>query len=122
MPFDHGCRFHQHDVVQGLRPDPVKPHPEKSDCAKELRTTRALAPQDAHLMSKGNELKFNVGAATNMEREHGNESGKNRDHARNGMVAHKSLGRRRLDVSNSAQSSSWLGRSFTGAGGSSPPP
>jgi hypothetical protein len=29
---------------------------------------RVLAPQDAYLMSKGNELKFKVGAATNTER------------------------------------------------------
>jgi len=44
-------------------------------------------------MSKGDELKFKVGAATNTEREQGNEGGKNRDHARNGMaVAHKSPG------------------------------
>ena len=43
-------------------------------------------------MSKGNELKFKVGAVTNTEREQGNEGGKNRDHTRNGMaVAHKSL-------------------------------
>jgi len=67
MPFDQGCRSHQHDGVQGLRPNPVKPNPEKSVCAGEPRTTRALAPQDAHLMSKGNELKFKVGAATNTE-------------------------------------------------------
>ena len=32
-------------------------------------------------MSKGNELKFKVGAATNTEREQRNEGGKNRDHA-----------------------------------------
>jgi len=44
-------------------------------------------------MSKGNELKFKVGSATNAEREQGNEGGKNRDHARNDMaVVRKSLG------------------------------
>jgi hypothetical protein len=44
-------------------------------------------------MSKGNELKFKVGAATNTEREQRNEGGKNRDHARNDMAAaRKSLG------------------------------
>jgi hypothetical protein len=52
-----------------------------------------LAPAGRHLMSKGNELKFKVGAATNTKREQGNEGGTNLDHARNGMAAaHKSLG------------------------------
>ena len=49
-------------------------------------------PQDAHLMSKGNEPKFKVAAAMNTEREQGHESGKNRDRVRNGMAAHNSLG------------------------------
>ena len=44
-------------------------------------------------MSQGNELKFQGGAATNPEREQGNEGGKKRDHAHDGMAAaHKSLG------------------------------
>ena len=62
-------------------------------CGEDPKPTGALAPQDAHLMSKGNELKFKVGAATNTEREQGNEGGKTRDHAHNGTdMARKSLG------------------------------
>jgi hypothetical protein len=37
-------------------------------CGDEPKPTGVLAPQDAHLMSKGKELKFKVGAATNTER------------------------------------------------------
>jgi hypothetical protein len=40
-----------------------------------------LPPQDAHLMSKGNELKIQGGTATKPEGEDGNDGGKNRDHA-----------------------------------------
>jgi hypothetical protein len=38
-------------------------------------------------MSKGDELKFEGGAATKAEREHGNDGGKNRIHAHDGMAA-----------------------------------
>jgi len=93
MPLDHGCWLDQHHGIEDLRPNPVKPHPEKSVCGEEPKPTGLLAPQDVHLMSKSNELKFKVGAATNTEREQRNDGGKNRDHARNGMAAaRKSLG------------------------------
>src|SRR4030081_1525278 len=36
MPLDHGCRLDQHHDVQGLRPNPVKPHPEKTVGAESL--------------------------------------------------------------------------------------
>ncbi len=56
------------------------------------KLTRALPPQDSHLMSQGNELKIQRGAAANTEREHGNEGGKNCDHGHDGtVVARKSL-------------------------------
>ena len=43
-------------------------------------------------MSKGNEFEFQGGAATKAEGEHGNDGGKNRDHARDGRaMAQKSL-------------------------------
>jgi hypothetical protein len=43
-------------------------------------------------MSQGDELKLQRGAAANMEREQGNEGGKNCDHAHDGTaVARKSL-------------------------------
>ena len=49
-------------------------------------------------MPKGDELKFQVGAATKAEGEQRNEGRNHRDHARHGMaVAQKSLGF--LDVS-----------------------
>jgi len=44
-------------------------------------------------MSKGDELKFEGGAATKAEREYGNDGGKNRTHAHDGKAATpKSLG------------------------------
>jgi len=44
-------------------------------------------------MAKGDELKFEGGAATNAEGEQRHEGGKNRDHAHDGMaVAPKSIG------------------------------
>ena len=72
-------------ALQGLRPNPVKPHPEKTVGAEEPRTARALAPQDGHLVPKGDELQFQRGAATKPEREQGTDGGKNRDHADDGM-------------------------------------
>lgn len=98
MPLDDGCRLHQHHGVQGLRPDSVKPHPEQPICGEKPNPTFALAPQDGHLMPKGDELKFQAGAATKAEREQRNEDGDHRDHAHHGTaVAQKSLGF--LDVS-----------------------
>jgi hypothetical protein len=69
------------------------PNPEKAVRAEEHCTTRALAPQDGHLMSKGDELNFEGGTATNTEGEQRHEGGKNRDHAHDGMaVTPKSIG------------------------------
>ena len=54
--------------------------------------TFALPPQDGHLMSKGNKLKFKAGTATKAEREQRNEGGNPRGHAHNGTaVVQKSL-------------------------------
>ncbi len=86
MPLDQGCRLDQHDGVQGLRPDSVKPHPEEPVCGEEPKPTWALSTQHDNLMSKGNELKFQGGAATNTEGKQGSKGGKNRDHAQDGMA------------------------------------
>jgi hypothetical protein len=60
---------------------------------EEPKPTWALPPQHGNLMSKGDELKFEGGAATEAEREYGNDRGKNRDHAHDGKAAApKSLG------------------------------
>ncbi len=93
MPLDHGCRLDQHHGVEDLRPNPVKPHPEEPVGGEEPKPTWVLPPQDTHLMSKGDELEFQRGAASKAESEDGNDGGKNRDHAHDGMAAaHKSLG------------------------------
>ena len=56
------------------------------------KLTRALPPQDSHLMSQGDELKLQGGAAANAKREQGDEGGKNCEHAHDGMaVTRKSL-------------------------------
>jgi hypothetical protein len=92
MPLDHGCRLNQHHGVEDLWPNPVKPHPEEPIDGEEPKPTGVLPPQDAHLMSKGNELEFQGGAATKPEGEDGNDGGKNRDHARDRTaMAQKSL-------------------------------
>ena len=93
MPLDDGCRLHQHHSVQGLRSDPVKPHPEQPICGEKLNPAFALAPQDGDLMPKSDEFKFQADAATKAEREQRNESGNHRDHAHHGTaVAQKSPG------------------------------
>jgi len=43
---------------------------------EEPKPTGVLPPQDTHLMSKGNELEFQEGAASEAESEHGNDGGK----------------------------------------------
>ena len=86
MPLDHGVRLDQHHDVQGLWPNPVKAHPEKTVGAEELGTAWALTPQDRHLVSKGDEFQFQRGAATKPETEQGDQSGKNRDHGEDGKV------------------------------------
>ena len=46
-----------------------------------------LAPQDGHLVPKGDELKFERSPATEVKREQGNQRGKNDNHADDGMAA-----------------------------------
>jgi hypothetical protein len=48
--------------------------------------TGTLSPQDGHLMSQGNKLKFQRGAATKTEGEDRNNGGKNRHHNRDGTT------------------------------------
>jgi hypothetical protein len=79
MPLDHGCRSDQHHGVEDLRPNSVEPHPQEP--VYEPNPTFVLSPQDTHLMSKGNELEFQAGAATDAEGEGRNQGRKNRHHA-----------------------------------------
>ena len=67
MLLGHGCWFDQHHGVEGLRLNPIQPHPEAPVCAKESNPTRTLSPQDGHLMSQGDELKLQGGATANAE-------------------------------------------------------
>ena len=48
---------------------------------------RVLTAQDGHLMSQGDEFKFQRGAAAYPEREQGTEGGQKREHADDGMTA-----------------------------------
>src|SRR5450830_1206032 len=86
MPPDYGCWLDQHHGVQGLRPNPIQPHPEEPVCAKEPKPTRTLTPQDGHLMSQSEQLKLQRSAATKAEGEQRSEGGKIRDHANDGMA------------------------------------
>jgi hypothetical protein len=87
MPLDDGGRLDQHHGVQGPWPKPVKAHPEKTVGVEEPGTAWALTPQDRLLVSKGDELQFQRRAAAKPERQQGNQSRKNRDHAADVMVA-----------------------------------
>ena len=58
MPLDHGCWFDQHQGVEDLRPNSVKPHPEHPVGGEETKLTMALPLQDGHLMSQGDEPKL----------------------------------------------------------------
>jgi hypothetical protein len=51
-----------------------------------LRPTGTLSPQDGHLMSQGNKLKFQRGATANAEFEDRNKGAENRHHDRDGMA------------------------------------
>ena len=75
MPGEHSCRFDQHHGVEDLRADSVKPHPEQPVGGEEPRLARALPTQDGHLVSQGDEFKFQRSAAANPEREQGTEGG-----------------------------------------------
>ena len=78
---------------QGLWPKPVKPHPQKPVRREKLRTAWALAPQDRYLVPQGDDFEFQRGAAAKAEGEQGDEGGKDRCHARDGMAeARKSPG------------------------------
>ena len=92
MPLDHGCWLDQHHGVEDLRPSSVKPHPEEPVCEEEPKPAFALTPEHGDLVPKGDKFKFQRGAATKAEGEQRSESGKNCDHAHNGMaVARKYL-------------------------------
>src|SRR5215218_639564 len=86
MPLDDGCRFDQHYAVEDLRPDSVKPHPEKAVAKEESRLARALPAQDGHLVSQSNQLEFQRGAAAQPEREQGTDRGQKCDHVKRWAV------------------------------------
>src|ERR1035438_8037905 len=93
MPLNNGCRLDQHHGVQGLRPNPVQPHPEEPVSAEQPRATRPPPPQDGHLMSQSEQLKLQRSAATKAKREQRSEGGKICDHADKGMAGtQKTLG------------------------------
>lgn len=81
-----GCRLDQHHGVEDLRPGPVQPNPEQPIGREEPRPAGALPAQDGHLMSEGDDLEFQRGAAAHPEREHGTEGGQKREHADDGMT------------------------------------
>jgi hypothetical protein len=68
-------------------PNPVKPYPEETVGAEKLRTAWALSPQDGHLVSKGDEFKFERSTAAKAKREQGNQCGKTDKYADDGMAA-----------------------------------
>ena len=81
MPADHGRRFDEYQGIEEFRPQSVKPHPEQTVGEEEPKAAGTLPPENNNLMSQGDELELQRCAAADAEREQGNESGQNRDHA-----------------------------------------
>ena len=46
----------KHHGTEDPRPNPIKPHPQEPVCGEVAKPTGVLVPEDAHLMSRGNEL------------------------------------------------------------------
>ena len=69
MPLHHGCRLDQHPGVDDLRPDPVEPHPQEPIERRKLRLAGPLSPHHGQLMTHGNQLNFQRGAAAKAEGE-----------------------------------------------------
>jgi hypothetical protein len=87
MPSDHGRWLDQDQGIEDLRPQSVESDPEQTVSQKAPKAMGALPPENDNLMSQRDELGFQRCAAANTERELGNESGPNRDHATDGMAA-----------------------------------
>ena len=62
------------------RPNPVEAHPQQPVEGRKLRPTRPLSAQHGHLMTHGNQLKFQRGAAAKTEGEDRNKGEENRHH------------------------------------------
>jgi len=59
----------KHHGVEDLWPESVKPNPQQPIGGEEPRLPGTLPAKDGHLMSQGDEFKFQRAAATNPERE-----------------------------------------------------
>jgi hypothetical protein len=82
VPLDYGCRPDQHHRVDDLRPNPVERHPQEPIQGGKLGPTGSLSPQDGHLMSQGNKLKFQRGATAHTEFQDRNKDAENRHYDR----------------------------------------
>jgi hypothetical protein len=83
---DYGCRLDQQNRVDDQRPNPVEPHPQEPIQGGKLRPTGSLSPQDAHLMSQGDKVKFERGATAHMEFQDRNKDEENRHHDGDGTA------------------------------------
>src|SRR5438094_3498542 len=91
-----------------MGPDPIKPHPEQPIRGEKLNPTGALAPQDGHLMPKGDQLEFQAGAATKAEREQRDEGRNDRGHAHHATaMAQESLDRKSTRLNSSHRTISY---------------
>ena len=88
MPFDHCRRFDEYQGAKHPRPHSVKAHPQEPIGGMKPEAARALPPQDDQLMSQGDKLEFQRRSAAKPEREHGNESRQDGDHAARPYGAH----------------------------------
>src|SRR5262245_32315422 len=80
MPLDHSRRLDQYNRVDDLRPNPVEPHPQQPIERRKLRPAGSLSPQHGQLMTHGDQLNFQRGAAAKTEGEERNNGGENRPH------------------------------------------
>ena len=76
MPLDDGCRFDQHHGVEDLRPKSVEPNPQQPIGGEEPRLAGTLPAKDGHLMSQGDEFKFQRAVQDNQNDSDRTENGK----------------------------------------------
>ena len=84
MPLDHSRRFDEYQGFEDLRPHSVKPNPQEPVGGKEPKSVTALPAQDDHLMSQCDKLELQRRSASKTERDEGDESEQDRNHATRG--------------------------------------
>ena len=81
MPLDNGSGLNQHHRLQAAWPSSIEPHPQQAITCAEPRSTRPLSAENNHLMSEGQQLKFQGGSPPKPEGDQRSHRGQDRKHA-----------------------------------------